>query len=131
MNAVRKTCRITRLTRVEGRAIFDRTVRRALHMSSAEFLRKWNAGEFRDPDHEVLRYDWHPESQEGGRLVSFPHLHVHAGRSVGRWLHKVHLPTGQVEVESVLALLLRDLGVRARRRDWKRILQQAGARFED
>ena len=37
------------------------------------------------PDHEVLRYDWHPESQEGGRLVSFPHLHVHAGRSVGRW----------------------------------------------
>jgi len=50
MNAVRKTCRITRLTRVEGRAIFDRTVRRALHMSSAEFLRKWNAGELRDPD---------------------------------------------------------------------------------
>src|SRR2546422_5193041 len=53
------------------------------------------------------------------------------GRSVGQWLHKAHLPTGQVEVESVLALLLRDLGVRARRRDWKRILQQAGARFED
>ena len=50
MNAVRKTCRITRLTRVEGRAIFDRAVRRALHMSGAEFLRKWNAGEFRDPD---------------------------------------------------------------------------------
>jgi len=83
------------------------------------------------PDHEVLRYDWHPESQEGGRLVSFPHLHVHAGRSVGRSLHKVHLPTGQVEVESVLALLLRDLGVRARRRDWKRILRQAGGPLED
>ncbi len=83
------------------------------------------------PDHEVLRYDWHPESQERGRLVSFPHLHIHAGRSVGQWLHKAHLPTGHVPVESVLELLLQDLGVRARRGDWKRILQQAAARFED
>ena len=83
------------------------------------------------PDDEVLRYDWHPDSHEAGRLVSFPHLHVRAGRLVGQWLHKAHLPTGHVGVASVLGLLLRDLGVRARRRDWRRILQQAGAPFED
>ncbi len=50
MNAVRGDGRLTRLARAEGRAIFDRAVRRALHMSSAEFLRKWDAGEFSDPD---------------------------------------------------------------------------------
>ena len=50
MSAVRRNGGITRLTRTEGRAIFERTVRRRLHMSSAEFLRKWDAGDFRDPD---------------------------------------------------------------------------------
>jgi len=42
--------RIGRLTRAQARAIFDRTARRALRMSGAEFLRKWEAGEFKDPD---------------------------------------------------------------------------------
>jgi hypothetical protein len=42
--------RIGRLTRARARAIFDRTARRALRMSGAEFLRRWEAGEFKDPD---------------------------------------------------------------------------------
>ena len=50
MSAVRRNARLTRLTRAEARAIFDRAARRALRMSGAEFLRKWDAGEFRDPD---------------------------------------------------------------------------------
>jgi len=83
------------------------------------------------PDREMLRYDWHPEAQEAGRFVSTPHLHVYAGGSVGRWLHKAHLPTGHVRVESVLRLLLSDFGVRARRKDWRRILEQAQAASEN
>ena len=50
VSAIRRSRGLTRLTRAAGRALFDRAVRRRLRMSSAEFLRKWDAGEFRDPD---------------------------------------------------------------------------------
>ncbi len=41
---------VRELSREEGRALFDRQVRRYLDMSGEEFLRKWDAGEFGDPD---------------------------------------------------------------------------------
>jgi hypothetical protein len=34
----------------EARALFDRQARKYLGMSGEEFLRKWDAGEFDDPD---------------------------------------------------------------------------------
>lgn len=40
----------------EARAIFDRAARRELGISGEEFLRKWEAGEFKDPDRpDVMR----------------------------------------------------------------------------
>ena len=40
-----------RVSRAEGRAIFDRQARRYLGISGAEFLRRWEAGEYAaDPD---------------------------------------------------------------------------------
>lgn len=50
MRAPKTNGRIGRLTRTEAHAILDRTARRYLRMSGAEFLRKWAAGEFPDPD---------------------------------------------------------------------------------
>ncbi|MBA2693980.1 MAG: hypothetical protein H0U65_16055 [Rubrobacter sp.] len=41
---------IRELSREEGRELFDRQARRYLDMSGDEFLRKWDAGEFGDPD---------------------------------------------------------------------------------
>ena len=38
------------LSREEGRELFDRQARRYLDMSGDEFLAKWDAGEFGDPD---------------------------------------------------------------------------------
>ena len=39
------------LTPEEAREVFDRVARRHLHMGAEEFLRRWDAGEFRDdPD---------------------------------------------------------------------------------
>ena len=38
------------LTPDEGRKLFDRRVRQDLNMSGQEFLEKWDAGEFGDPE---------------------------------------------------------------------------------
>jgi len=48
--------RIQELNREEGRVLFDEQARKYLNMSGEEFLRAWDAGEFKDPDRpEVLR----------------------------------------------------------------------------
>ncbi len=38
------------LTPEEGRELFDRAARHYLDMSGEEFVRRWDAGEFDDPD---------------------------------------------------------------------------------
>lgn len=53
---------IIQLTAEEGRALFDRKAREALGISGEEFLRRWDAGEYRPV----------PDTREGrkiGRLV--------------------------------------------------------------
>lgn len=42
--------RIVYLTREEEFAIFDRAARRYMNMSGEEFLRRWKARDFEDPD---------------------------------------------------------------------------------
>lgn len=41
---------VRELSREEGWELFDRQARRYLDMSGEEFLKKWDAGEFGDPD---------------------------------------------------------------------------------
>lgn len=53
---------------------------------------------------EILSWHWHPAPMKG---PDHPHLHVAAAKP-GR---HAHLPTGRVSIESVLRLLLTDLGV--------------------
>ena len=38
------------MSAAEERRIFDRAARRYVGMSGRDFLRKWRAGEFKDPD---------------------------------------------------------------------------------
>ena len=45
-----KNGRIRRINREEGRRLFNRLARRYMGMSGSEFIRKWDAGEFKDPD---------------------------------------------------------------------------------
>ena len=47
---VRAPAGICRLSAAEERRIFDRAARRYVGMSGRDFLRKWRAGEFKDPD---------------------------------------------------------------------------------
>lgn len=42
--------KVRELSREEGRQLFDRQARRYLGISGDEFLEKWDAGEYGDPD---------------------------------------------------------------------------------
>jgi len=75
---------------------------------------------------EVVVYHWHPF----GIGPSFPHLHV-SGRvgdlSLGSGLPSVaigsaYLPTGYVDLASVIQLLIGEFDVSPRRSDWRRIV---------
>jgi hypothetical protein len=49
--SVQKDGHVRWLTRDQARELFEREAQRYLKMSGAEFIRKWNAGEFDDdPD---------------------------------------------------------------------------------
>jgi hypothetical protein len=41
-------CRVIVMDEDEGAALFDRTAQACMGMSGAEFLRAWDAGEFKD-----------------------------------------------------------------------------------
>jgi len=79
---------------------------------------------------ELLAYHWHPGAGEEGRAVAFPHLHVRVLAPAAGRLRRAHLPTGQVALEDVLRLLVRDLGVTPRRRDWAAVLAKTRTAFE-
>jgi len=73
-----------------------------------------------DAGRESVAWHWHP-----GSRITHPHVHV-AGLAIGA---RAHLPTGRVSIESVLRLLLDDLGVPARRPDYADVLAEAERLF--
>jgi hypothetical protein len=75
---------------------------------------------------ELIAYHWHPR---GASPITRPHMHVGADVQVGdRWLAKVHLPTGPVGLEQVVALAIAELGTEPLRDDWQRLIDEAAAR---
>ena len=86
------------------------------HVSTeAYFYRLDDAG-----GHELAAWHWHP-----GQLVDYPHAHIDCNTLTSA----AHLPTGRVSIESVLRLLLDDLGVPAKRADYARVLDEAEKPF--
>ncbi len=86
------------------------------HVSTAAYSYRLDDG----AGGELAAWHWHPTSR-----VDYPHVHVAAGPIGGR----VHLPTGRVSIESVLRLLLTDLGVPERRADFLDVLAEAEGPF--
>lgn len=71
-------------------------------------------------ERELLVFHWNPAGPEG---KPFPHLHLSAAAEVGnRALTRAHIPTGEVTLRDVVRLLIEELGIRPRRNDWRRIL---------
>jgi len=53
-------------------------------------------------------------------------MHVGGDIRVGdRWLGKVHLPTGAVGLDRIVALAIVELGAAPLREDWERLISEA------
>jgi hypothetical protein len=77
---------------------------------------------------ELLAYHWHPATTA---RIAWPHLHMGPAAGVrDELLQRAHLPTGRVSFEDFLSLVIRDLGVKPRRRDWEQVLRQTQRAFE-
>ena len=84
-------------------------------------------------ERELLVYHWQPGPRFAG--PDHPHLHVSASlrastsaveeRAID--LDKLHLPTGQVPLASVVRSLITEFGVEPQRRDWARLLDETEA----
>jgi hypothetical protein len=71
---------------------------------------------------ELLAFHWHPL---GASHVRTPHLHVGAEVRIGsRWLPKVHVPTGAVALQDVVAICVDELEVEPIRDDWRVVLER-------
>jgi hypothetical protein len=83
-------------------------------------------------EHEIIVYDWDPV---GPSDVRTPHLHVPAAGSIileqrvgsplasrKTYLGSLHLPTGQIEIEDIVELLIREFQVVPHRHDWQEVL---------
>lgn len=69
---------------------------------------------------ELLAYHWHPQ---GHSQVTEPHLHVRGSREIeGQPLGKLHLPTGAIRLEDIVALAIEELGAEPLREDWRQVL---------
>jgi hypothetical protein len=74
----------------------------------------------------LFGYHWHP-SGIGDDWVTFPHLHIYVDAGLGaRPLGKLHFPAKLITLADVVHLLIRDLGIEPRRRDWRAKLQLYG-----
>ena len=71
---------------------------------------------------ELVAYHWHPQ---GAGPVTWPHVHL--GPAIGdlwRPATRAHFPTGQVTIEDIVRLAIREFGVTPRRDDWEAVLQR-------
>ncbi len=85
--------------------------------------------ELQDRDgRELVAYHWHPH---GAGPVTWPHVHL--GPAVGdlwRPATHAHFPTGQVTIEDIVRLAIREFGATPRRADWEAVLQRTRAAHE-
>lgn len=78
---------------------------------------------------EVLAFHWTPEAT-GGRPVTFPHLHIGSALLGGQTiirphdLHKAHVPTGLVSLQTVVRFAITEFGVTPLRPDWDEVLER-------
>jgi hypothetical protein len=77
---------------------------------------------------ELVEWHWHPLTTEDR---PDPHMHVYGDdRGIGKALRKLHIPSGRVSFEQVVAFLFTDLEVEPARADWKKPLSESRSLFE-
>jgi hypothetical protein len=88
-----------------------------------------------DDDVELLAFHWTPETQNS-QEKRYPHLHVGAALLVETTpilpgvLHKRHIPTGRVSIESIIRFAIEELGVLPLIPNWSDVLEQGQRQFD-
>lgn len=78
---------------------------------------------------EIVAYHWHPGTSSG---ITHPHLHIGTGIGTSPGLlDKTHIPTGRVALEDVLRFAILELGIEPQREDWREVLDETQAAFEE
>ena len=73
---------------------------------------------------EVVSFHYHPDQTPE---VDFCHMHFRRTPEFKR----VHFPTGRVAIEEVVAMVIRDFGVKPRRADYQQVLRSGLEKFRD
>lgn len=83
-----------------------------------------------DGEKELLSFHWHPD---GRSPLTTPHVHLGAPTlsKTGLITPHTHLPTGRVSFESVVRLLITELGVKPRVPNWRERLDSYERLFRD
>ena len=82
-------------------------------------------------DREIMVFQWAPQVSPP---FQYPHMHMSIagnftskdGQGMRREyrLGNFHIPTGQVRIEDVVELLIREFEIEAKRREWEKILAE-------
>ena len=93
---------------------------------------------FRPADDAFVGWHYHPELVG----VKIPHMHIYDKNTNEETkagckphiLHDMHLPSGRVSLEDVIAFAISELNVvpdKKREHDWRKVLGETSARFEE
>jgi hypothetical protein len=84
---------------------------------------------------ELLTFHWTPETANRQER-RYPHLHIGSGLLATPTpilpgvLHKRHIPTGRVSIESIVRFAIEELGVESLIPNWSDVLDQGQAQFD-
>lgn len=94
----------------------------------------WYRFELED-EAELLAFHWTPETQNS-QEKRYPHLHIGAALLTADTpllpgvLHKRHVPTGRVSIESIVRFAIEELGTQPLVPNWNDVLDQGQRRFD-
>ncbi len=84
---------------------------------------------------ELLAFNWTPETQNS-QEKRYPHLHIGVALLTADTpilagvLHKRHVPTGRVSIESIVRFAIEELGTQPLIPNWNDVLDQGQRRFD-
>jgi len=88
-----------------------------------------------EDDRELFAFHWTPKTTDA-RQRRYPHLHVGSPLLAAEppilpgQLHKLHLPTGRVSVESIVRFAIEELGVTPLIESWRDVLDVGQRQFD-
>jgi hypothetical protein len=88
----------------------------------------------------ILEFHWQPDAKparDEEKVITIPHMHVGPAVTAGQTVirpdsfHKAHIPTGRVTLQSMVRLLIEELGIEPLNAKWNDILTASETNLSD